>query len=160
MKCKKQSDCPENLACSGGVCVDKCATVRCASPNQCFIINNRAQCLKVCKTNDDCDDNLSCNGGACQDPCLKKKCGKKYVCKGVGHKAVCFKKCKSNTDCPKHLNCEDGLCQDPCLYYNCGINYEYKCHVIDYIIKCINSCLYDKDCLPGRVCSKKTCKNP
>lgn len=143
---KGNQDCPPNLLCTQGKCIDPCLSKTCELNSICTVVNRTAvcQCPNGYKTTETgclrqisfCTSDKECHNGVCID----------RVCKAV---------CRNNEDCLQGENCLDNKCVTPCTDHSqCDDTQACKSGL------CIVGCRSDKNCPQNQACLNNRCDDP
>ncbi|KAK9880682.1 hypothetical protein WA026_011918 [Henosepilachna vigintioctopunctata] len=181
-RCKAHQECPTNLACVKGICINICLLgKKCGTNAMCKVVDHKAMCVCIpghtgnpnrfcrpnqlipicthdnrchCKAHQECPTNLACVKGICINICLLgKKCGTNAICKVIDHKAMCV--------CiPGHTGNPNRLCRPKQLKPVCTHDNRCRCHAHQECptnlacVKgiCINICLLGKKCGTNAFC--------
>ncbi|CAB4059875.1 unnamed protein product [Lepeophtheirus salmonis] len=178
--CRSDSECPANLACISGSCINPChgRTFTCPSAKECQVLNHKPVCMcikscapevSICLRDRGCPENQACVKFQCKNPCDNLKCLNNAPCVVVNHKAVCkfcpdgfnvdknygcikVVGCTSNSDCPSKQACKNKKCINPCKEHDCPI--DTLCDSIEHKAECLPIepivCEDGEDCYEGK----------
>ncbi|KAG8227100.1 hypothetical protein J437_LFUL007437 [Ladona fulva] len=163
-ECKRDIDCPGQLACIGEKCLNPCLELQPCSPSsRCMVLetvpvrtmtctcpegwvpNINGECRPVamsippgCTSNSDCSSNTTCINGICRSPC---DCGSNAACFVNDHRPIC--------------SCEEGFEGNPniaCYAVGCRSNSECDSGKACVNGNCISPCLVNDPCGPNAEC--------
>lgn len=110
--CTQKSDCPSDLYCIDGLCLEGCNfDFECGPGNVCA----DGKCTAGCSPTVACETGYTCVNGACQIDPANPECTTPTDCNGLPCvDGLCTTACTVNTDCPegKLCNSATGTCFD------------------------------------------------
>lgn len=144
------NDCPLQLVCQRGKCVNPCDTKNCGVNALCKVVNRKAVCS--------CPDKYQPSPTGPQDGCLRViiSCTSDIECGGeVCLNGQCRAVCRNNEDCSAGERCLQKTCQIPCVSHNqCGSDQACVQGM------CILGCRSNKNCPSNQACVNNKCQNP